>query len=92
MFQTLSRALKTAPPEDAVRPSHDSLEDLLLEMARYGEPVLMLLSAGWTCSIDMNTTALGSSFKVRSEYRHQSPAAAAKECFERARKAVAALS
>ncbi len=81
--------IKEAVPAQTSEPS---LNDLLLEIARFGEPNVVMISSGWYSRIDMNTTALGAKFQVRSEFGHKTPLAAAQECYARAAKAVAALS
>ncbi len=59
------------------------LEDILLALAKYGEPRLSLQSNGWYCVINMRVTSVGVEFKVASEFGNPTPNAAAAECCQR---------
>ena len=74
---------------NAENPQH--LQALLLDLARHGEPYLCLLRQGWHCHVDMNTNTTGSSFKVSSDFKLATPMAAAVQCMERIKAALAAL-
>lgn len=63
-------------------------EAYLLELAKYGEPRLSLLSKGWYCALDMHVSSIGCSFKVESEFGHASPSEAVIKCLERMREAL----
>ena len=60
------------------------LQETLLEMQRYGRPNLMAMRDGtWWITTDMIVNAAGASFKVESEMKHETPLAAASECYQR---------
>lgn len=61
----------------------ESLEELLLAIARYGEPSLLRTKSGWWCYVNMHVTSKGASFEIKSEPNHGSPTAAAQQCLER---------
>jgi hypothetical protein len=61
----------------------EDLNDLLLEMCRYGKPRVVLITEGWYCSINMHTTTTGTDFTISSDFYHATPIAAAKQCYER---------
>jgi len=63
------------------------LENYLLELARYGEPLLYQGQSGWYCSVDMRVKSKGTSFKISSD-RYPEPLRAATECLERIREAL----
>lgn len=61
----------------------ESLDSLLLEMCRYGQPKLSMMDSGWHCWIKMHVASQGATFEIKSEFGHQSPRAAADECHAR---------
>jgi hypothetical protein len=68
------------------------LEQLLLELKKYGKPKVGMYGSGnddtWNCSVDMNTETVGADFKCRSDFSMPTPTLAAKQCLERVLKAV----
>lgn len=64
------------------------LETMIEDLQRYGRPRVMMIDGGWHAAIEVNTSVPGASGTIRSEFDHQTPRAAVKECLERA---VAAL-
>jgi hypothetical protein len=68
-----------------------SLEDLLTELSRYGRPRVILTDSGWYCAIEMNTTAIGATFKVDSDFTNRSPFDAALQCRDRMRDALSKI-
>lgn len=86
-------ALITAPTiERASLLTSMSLEEILADMQRHGLPsVSMVDKDGWNCSVNMYTNALGSEFKVRSEFKMPRPIDAARQCHDRMTSALAAL-
>jgi len=60
--------------------SPENLDDVLLDMSRYGQPKLSMHDNGWYCWIKMHVTSQGATFEVASEFGHQSPRAAVDEC------------
>lgn len=71
------------PAMVALEPQAESLEDVLMELARHGRPRTSLLSNGWNTTIDMHIASIGSEFSVRSEFDLPTPLMAAKQCRER---------
>lgn len=63
--------------------AREDLNDLLLEMCRYGRPRVVLITEGWYCSINMHTTTTGTDFTISSDFYQQTPIAAAKQCHAR---------
>jgi hypothetical protein len=72
-------------------PAADGLEAVLTGLARCGKPRLFRMSDGWYCGVEMNTTALGASFEVKSEFNHGTPLEAAAECRRRVDAALRAV-
>lgn len=66
----------------AVSPRED-LNDLLLEMCRYGEPIVVKLRGGWFCRIDIRVASTGTEFKVESDFKHATPMRAVEDCHAR---------
>lgn len=62
-----------------------TLEQILDELARYGQPAVRMSDRGWWSGIDMHVSAQGATFNVRSDGGHKSAVAAAAECLERVR-------
>lgn len=69
----------------------EGLDELLVSMCRYGQPKLSMLDGGWHCWIKMHVQTKGTSFEIKSEFGHNSPMAAAKECAERIATTLAAI-
>ncbi len=65
-----------------------SLEDVLAELERYGQPRLGVYRLGWHCDVELNIKSLGFSSKVSSEFGHKTPMAAAEQCLDYARAAM----
>ena len=61
----------------------EDLQELMVHMIRYGKPRLSYITDGWYCKVEMNTNTQGTQFDIASEFSHQSPLAAAKQCHER---------
>lgn len=76
---------------EAHRVPEEVLEDILLELLNYGRPTVGVYGSDmkWHCGVEMNTNTVGSDFKVRSDWNHNTPIEAAKVCRERVLKAVA---
>lgn len=69
-----------------------SLDELLIDMRRYGLPSVSMPSKdGWHASVAMHTNALGAEFKIRSEFSMSSAIAAVRQCHDRMRDALATL-
>ena len=81
--------LKTQP-EAA---TSDTLQDVLVDLARYGQPRVGQYGKDgtWHCTVEANITPVGAKFEVRSDYKHTTPMHAALLCRERLVAAIAAL-
>ena len=80
----LIRLLKPEAPVQA-----NTLEEILGDIERYGEPRLGKYHNKWNCNVELNVVAVGATFKVSSEYNsHATPIAAAIECQQRVRDAL----
>lgn len=77
------------PARGAKMPS--SLEDLLTALASYGSPRVTQIKKGWYCCVEMRVSSVGVDFKIASEFNHQTPTAAARECYERVVKTVSEI-
>ncbi len=60
-----------------------SLEDLLLQLDKYGKPHVFRSDRGWHVSVEMSVMGAGIRFEVKSEFNHATPSIAAKVCVER---------
>jgi len=65
-----------------------TLEQVLYELARYGQPYVMVSSSGWWSGVDMHVSAQGTTFKIRSDMGHKSPLDAALQCLEPVKQAL----
>lgn len=59
------------------------LENVLQAFRRFGKPRLSFIGAGWYCSIEMHVSSEGTTFKVASDVKHDSPLSAATQCWQR---------
>tara|TARA_R110000796_G_scaffold176750_1_gene293625 strand:+ start:306 stop:578 length:273 start_codon:yes stop_codon:yes gene_type:complete len=63
-------------------PSNNSLEDILLELERHGEPRVRKLKNGWYSNLEV-FAGKGISFDVKSDHTWVTPHGAASECYDR---------
>jgi len=84
-------AVNDIAPSSFVTAFDHEMESVLLGMLDHGRPSVSHLSEGWHCSIDMNVSAEGSTFKIRSEFGHKTPMAAVRECVQRMNQALRKL-
>lgn len=87
-------ASDVAQPAATPRADGETLEDVLLELAKWGQPRLGQYGSnhnGWHCSIEVNVTPVGVKFEAKSDFRLPTPLAAAIECRENLRAAVKAI-
>lgn len=78
--------IKTALVNIRSTPSVEmTLEQILEELSRYGQPHVTMSDRGWWSAIDMHVSAKGATFNIRSASGHKSAWAAAAECLERVR-------
>ena len=82
-------ATGTERPTPRYEPQGESLEDILLDLARWGCPYVHCHRDGeWSVKVDANITPLGAKFEVRSEFSCKTPTQAALQCRERLLEAV----
>ena len=68
-----------------------SLEELLIELAKYGNPRVSKTDSGWYSRIEVFVTGTGTEFTVMSEYKHSTPNSAVATCYSRLVKALKEL-
>lgn len=66
-----------------------SLESALEELTKFGSPRVAMQGGTWHAAIEMNTTAAGADFTVRSDFKHCTPTSAVSQLHDRV-KAIAA--
>jgi hypothetical protein len=77
-----------APAQPEAAPS---LERMLLMLERRGKPRLSRHNNGWFACIEMNTSAAGACFEIKSEFGHAEPMAAVQELAQRVNDALKAM-
>lgn len=91
IFKPKTPGVATAPAETP-KPTSESLEDVLMDLAKWGNPrVSMPSGKGWYSSIEVNITPTGAKFEVASEFGMATPLAAALQCRERLMASVKAI-
>lgn len=50
-----------------------SLSDRLVWLCRFGKPRVGVYGSNWHACIEMNTNTTGTSFEVKSEFKHTTP-------------------
>lgn len=91
IFKPKTKAAATAPAETPA-PAGESLEDVLLQLAKWGKPrVTMPSDKGWYSTVEVNITPIGAKFDVASEFGMATPLAAALQCRERLLAAVKSI-
>jgi hypothetical protein len=66
-----------------VRPVTEDLQEELVVLLKYGHPRISHHKGGWYCHVEMNTNTVGSKFDISSEFNHETPLSALKQCKER---------
>lgn len=67
------------------------LDSALQLLSGHGEPFVTFTSSGWVCAVEIKPNITGTAIKVRSEYKHDTPTAAANQCLTRLRDALGKL-
>lgn len=82
-------AAPSAPSDAAIKPE-ETLEAVLLELAKWGKPRVGQYGndGTWNCNLEVSITPIGAKFEVRSDFKQTSPLAAALQCRENLREAV----
>lgn len=86
----LERSPEPVPPQ----PIGESLEDVLLELAKWGKTRVGQYGSthsGWHCNIDVTVTPVGITFEAKSDFNHATPLEAALVCRKNLLDAVKAI-
>lgn len=81
--ENMARSLQSSPNfSGSIRLCPQPLEDLLLELAKWGQPNLCQMGSegGWYCWVDVKVNASGVDFKVKSGTKHTTPHEAVIDC------------
>lgn len=80
-------------PVQAARPADETLEDVLLDLARWGRPRVGQYGddGTWHCGVDVNVAPTGVKFEAKSDFKRRTPLEAALQCRENLRGAVKAI-
>lgn len=97
-LSTISAAAKaqlTQPAGSSSAPAQpaasEDLQDVLLDLAKWGRPRVSMQQSGWYSCVDVQITPTGAKFEVASEFGMATPLDAAKQCRERLHAAVSAV-
>ena len=83
---------RTHPAAVSSDQQQPDLEQLMVDLARYGKPRLSMVRPGlWHASIEMNTSAVGASFDVKAEFDHATPVEAVTTLAQRMHAALARM-
>ena len=62
-----------------------TLEQILLDLSRFGKPRVSLQSSGWLCVISVYSPYRGTTMEIKSDFSHPSPSSAARQAYDRLR-------
>jgi len=81
IFKPKAPAAAAAPAETPA-PAGESLEDILLELAKWGRPRVGQYGddGTWHCGVDVNVAPTGIKFEAKSDFKQPTPIAAALQC------------
>ena len=86
------KAPSTTKNHDEPRLMHVDLQQILLDMQRFGKPSIYCHRDNkWSCHIDVSVSPTGAKFEVRSDFDRETPIAAATQCNERLISAISSL-
>lgn len=81
---SLFKATPSADPsQSAPVAQQDSLEDVLLDLAKWGKPRVGQYGSshsGWHCCVEVTVTPVGVKFEAKSDFNHATPLQAAVTC------------
>jgi hypothetical protein len=85
----LERSPEPVPPQ----PMGETLEDVLLDLAKWGRPRVGQYGddGTWHCGVDVNVAPTGVKFEAKSDFKRRTPLEAALQCRENLRGAVKAI-
>jgi hypothetical protein len=89
-----SPVLERSPEPAAPQPVGETLEDVLLDLAKWGKPRVGQYGSshsGWHCHVDVTVTPVGITFEAKSDFKHATPLEAAMVCRKNLRDAVKAI-
>lgn len=89
-----SPTLERSPEPAARQQIGETLEDVLLELAKWGQPRVGQYSSshsGWHCSVEVKVTPVGVTFEAKSDFKHATPLEAALVCRKNLLDAVKAI-
>lgn len=89
-----SPVLERSPEPAAPQPLGETLEAVLLDLAKWGKPRVGQYGSnhsGWHCCIEVNVTPVGVKFEAKSDFDHATPLEAALVCRKNLRDAVKAI-
>lgn len=91
IFKPKTPAVASAPAETP-KPAGESLEDVLLELTKWGTPRVQSFDDGtWYCCVNVKVTPVGVTFEAKSDFKQKTPLDAAIQCRENLRAAVKAI-
>jgi hypothetical protein len=81
IFKPKAPAASNAPVETPA-PAGESLEDVLMQLAKWGSPRVGQYSSDgtWHCHVEVNVTPVGVKFEAKSDFKQPTPLAAALQC------------
>ncbi len=77
--------------QQVVQSGNRSEGQVLLDLARFGEPMLWLMRSGWFCKIEVTLSIEGAKFEVKSESDHKTPMEALIKCEDRLKSAISKI-
>ena len=82
MFKTNRTADATPTTQGIPETTTETLEDVLLELAKWGSPRVGQYGndGTWQCTVECNVTPVGVKFEAKSDYKQTTPLAAALMC------------
>jgi hypothetical protein len=80
-------------PTQAGRPSVETLEDVLMQLAKWGRPRVGQYGddGTWHCGVDVNVAPTGIKFEAKSDFNQKTPLEAALQCRKNLLAAVKAI-
>lgn len=89
-----SVAAHPTPPQARPAEKTETLEDVLLDLAKWGKARVGQYGSGhngWHCHVDVTVTQVGITFEAKSDFKHATPLDAALVCRQNLRDAVKAI-
>ncbi len=64
-------------------PCEHSVDECLIELRRYGYPIIISHKDGWYTRVKVFVSGDGVEFEVKSDYRMKTPGEALNQCYDR---------